>query len=97
MGTGLASISANVRKEVRTNGGREAVGVVPCADPECLSTRVGARHRIGASPIRPYDAPFVLGAARTFAPMGLAPSLSSIARCYVDPNGFLAIAAPLRG
>ena len=25
-------------------GGREAVGVVPCADPGSLSTRVGARH-----------------------------------------------------
>src|SRR5947207_1179999 len=32
-GMGLAPIGANVRKEVRTNGGREAVGVVPCADP----------------------------------------------------------------
>src|SRR5204863_9661192 len=55
------------------NGGREAVGVVPCADPGCLSTRVGARHRIGASPIRPYDPSFVLSAALKFAPMGLAP------------------------
>ena len=42
--TGLAPIGANFRKWVRTNGRRETVGVVPCADPECLSTRVGARY-----------------------------------------------------
>src|SRR5947207_7937645 len=42
--TGASPIGANVRKWGRTNGRREAVGVVPCADPACLSTRVGARH-----------------------------------------------------
>src|SRR5216110_3396782 len=44
----VRAIGANLRKWVRTNGGRETVGVVPCANPGGLSTRVGTRHD-------PYD------------------------------------------
>ena len=38
VGTWACPIGANLRKEVRTNGGREAVGVVPRADPSSPST-----------------------------------------------------------
>ena len=52
VGTGLAPISANLRKEVRTNRGRKTVGVVPCADPGGWVNRVGARHD-------PYEGLFI--------------------------------------
>src|SRR2546429_360455 len=50
VGTGASPIGANVRKWVRTNGGRETVGVEPCADPGLWATRVGTR-------LDPYDCP----------------------------------------